>query len=130
MKKVQNLNQMAEFIYEVVNTSKTELLHSVMTELIKSTPKDTGTLVNNWYVKLAPDASKITYHKTNSFSRPPVPRLTVFKWNKAYIFNNSEYLKKVNDGKSSPNDPGLHLNFVESAIKRGIANHKGLARGG
>lgn len=114
-------SKLVEYMKGMTEKQVARLSLNIISELVRTTPVDTGLAKSNWIPTYGAPYSSVVGTKAKVNDRIQGSKRGVlgrykFKFGPIYITNNVPYIGLLNQGRSSQAPPG----FVEAAIWRGI----------
>ena len=111
--------EVGNVVTKLVNVKTRQFLLDVWTDLVDSTPVDTGKARASW--KISPGTPTTKELPDGTYGYPPLPDLDRYtrNWTKWYISNTAPYIQFLNAGWSQQAPVG----FIETTIQRNIVRY-------
>lgn len=115
--KASSLEEVGDIILSSFDDYKMAILVELFDNLMETTPERTGTLKYNWRFVRGDQPGNFRQPNTGE-SWPEPPRPDEFmrigkKWEFVSLYNNSEYIVKVNNGEGGNEN---NQNFIQQAL--------------
>ena len=114
--KTSSLEEVGDIMLNSFGDYKQLILRELWNNLMETTPEKTGTLKHNWRYKVGPAIGSYYAENDGSFKSEyiaPDEKFFDKRWNSFTIYNNSEYIVKVNNGEGGN---GHNQNFIQRAL--------------
>lgn len=114
---VARLDDVGDVIASAIGDYKMAILVSIFDNLMETTPEKTGTLKYNWRFIRGDSPGNFRQPNTGeSWPEPTRPSENMRigkKWDSVSLYNNSEYIVKVNNGEGGNEN---NQNFIQQAL--------------
>lgn len=119
MPRMTKFIDIGNIVTKVVNVKTRDFLIDTWTDLVNTTPVDTGKARASW--KISPGSPFTKELPAGDYGYPSPPDLSTYKrnWTKWYISNTAPYISRLNNGWSQQAPVG----FIEIAIQRNIVRY-------
>jgi hypothetical protein len=115
--QTSSLEEVGDVLLSAFGDYKLAITLDLFDNLMETTPEKTGTLKYNWRVVKGGSAGNFRQPNTGeSWPDPPRPSEAMRigkQWDSLTLYNNSEYIVKVNNGESGNE---LNQNFIQRAL--------------
>jgi len=115
--KTSSLEEVGDILLSSFGDYKVAIIVDLFDNLMETTPVNTGTLKYNWRFARGDSAGPFRQPNTgDSWPEPPRPSENIrigVKWENISLYNNSEYIVKVNNGEGGNQN---NQNFIQEAL--------------
>ena len=112
-----SLEEVGDIVLSSFEDHKMAIVVSLFDNLMETTPENTGTLKYNWRFTRGDQAGNFRQPNTGeTWPEPPRPDEYMRigkKWDMVSLYNNSEYIVKVNNGEGGNEN---NQNFIQQAL--------------
>lgn len=115
--KTSSLEEVGDILLSAFGEHKVAIIVDIFDNLMETTPEKTGTLKYNWRFVRGNSPGNFRQPNTGeSWPDPPRPDENMrvgIKWEEITLYNNSEYIVKVNNGEGGNSH---NQNFIQRAL--------------
>ena len=116
--KTSSLEEVGDVLLSSFGDYKVSIMLELFDNLMETTPEKTGTLKYNWRFIRGDEPGSFRQPNTGeSWPEPPRPNENIrigAKWETISLYNNSEYIVKVNNGEGGNEN---NQNFIQQALE-------------